>query len=69
MATRRFTGLALMVRTLSFQDYHVPCYMVVLALMVRTLSFQDYHVPCYMVVLVEVVVSVLNSDVSCVLFS
>ena len=48
MATRRFTGLALMV---------------------RALSFQDYHVPCYMVVLVEVVVSVLNSDVSCVLFS
>ena len=28
-----------------------------------------YHVPCYMVVLVKVVVSVLNSDVSCVLFS
>lgn len=46
-ATRRFTGLALMV---------------------RTLSFLDYHVLFYTVALVEVV-PVLNSDVSCVLFS
>lgn len=38
MATRRFTGLALMVRTLSFQDYHVLFYMVALVEVVPVLN-------------------------------